>query len=66
MSEIPETTRIANPDVTKGEYVPVTSAGGPPPGDQALAQHPQAAPSSPSQSPVQPQAHVATTQQKVG
>jgi len=50
----------------KGGYVPVTHAGGPPPGDQVLAQHPQAAPSSPSQSPVQPQAHVATTQQKVG
>jgi len=56
MSEIPETTRIANPDVTKGEYVPVTSAGGPPPGDQALAQHPQAQPTSAPVPQTQPQA----------
>ena len=42
MNEITETNRLATPDETKGGYVPVTSAGGPPPGDPALAQHPQA------------------------
>lgn len=47
----------------KGGYVPITSAGGPPPGDQALAEHPQTAPSKP-QAQAHPQAP--TAQQKAG
>jgi hypothetical protein len=47
----------------KGGYVPITSAGGPPPGDQSLAEHPQTAPTKP-QSQQQPQ--TPTAQQKAG
>jgi hypothetical protein len=47
----------------KGGYVPITSAGGPPPGDQALADHPQTAP---RKSKAQSQPQAPTPQQNAG